>query len=86
MGKTDHKKMWKKMRKENAFLFNEVQRWKDIAEEQGNIIRDIRDGKIDVAEIIMPVRKVKPDKKLLKILEQGKKRAEEIKEEDEAKN
>jgi len=82
MGKTDHKKMWKRMQKENVFLFNEVKRLGDIVEEQGNIIKDIRDGKIDVAEIMMPVRKVKPDKKLLKILEQGKKRAEEIKGED----
>ncbi len=71
--KTDHKKLWRKAKKENVLLANEVGRLNDIIEGQADTLCKIRDGKINIKKALA-VEKVAPSAELQKVIDQARER------------
>ncbi len=50
--KTDYKKLWRKVKNENMLLNNKMFKLNQVIEGQVAILKSIKDGKIDVKEIL----------------------------------
>ena len=72
MKKTNYKKLWRKVKKQNILMANEITRLNGIAKVQSEMIGKIRDGKINPKEIVK-AKKVLPDAQMQKIIDEAKK-------------
>ncbi len=76
MGKrTDHKKMWRKVKNENIKLYSENERLRDVIRGQVDTLTKIRDGEIKPKEL-MAMKKAVPDAVLQAVLDQARERKE----------